>query len=75
MWIRIEMAPLEPDPATYWEYGSGSGYGSKLVKMVSKKENDLRFQVKKSIDHFVEGIMILASAQESSINVFKAVRD
>jgi len=27
MWIRIELAPLDPDP--YWEYGS--------VKMVPKK--------------------------------------
>ena len=26
MWIRIEMAPLDPDPDLYWEYGSGSRY-------------------------------------------------
>jgi len=24
MWIRIEIAPLDPDPDPYWEYGSGS---------------------------------------------------
>jgi len=35
MWIRIEMAPLGPDPDPYWEYGSGS----RTVKIVSKKEN------------------------------------
>jgi len=33
MWIRIEMALLDPDPDPYWEYGSGS----RTVKMVSKK--------------------------------------
>jgi len=52
MWIRIEMAPLDPDP--YWEYGSGS----KTVKIVSKKEINLSFQVKTSIDHLAEGQMI-----------------
>jgi len=57
MWIRIEMAPLDPDPDPYWEYGSRSG--SRTVKMVSKKGKNLRFQVKKSIDHFVDGLMIL----------------
>jgi len=57
MWIRIEMAPLEPDPDPYGEYGSGSG--SRTVIMVSKKDKNLRFQVKKNIHHFVEGLMIL----------------
>jgi len=65
------MAPLDPDPDPYWEYGSGS----RTVKMVSKKEINLRFQVKKSIDHLVEGLMILTCAQESSVNVFKAMRE
>jgi len=36
MCIRIEMAPLDPDPDPYWEYGPGTG--SRTVKMVSKKE-------------------------------------
>jgi len=45
MWIRIEMALLDPDPDPYWEYGSGS----RTVKMVSKTEKNPRFQVKKSI--------------------------
>jgi len=31
MWIRIETAPLDPDP--YWEHGSAS----RTVKMLSKK--------------------------------------
>jgi len=35
MWIRIEMAPLDPEPDPYWEYRSGSGSGT--VEMVSKK--------------------------------------
>jgi len=54
--IRIEIAPLDPDP--YWEYGSGS----RTVKMVSKKEKilDFNFQVKKSIDHFAKGLMIIS---------------
>jgi len=54
MWIRFEMAPLDPDP--YWEYGSESG--SWTVKMVSEKEKNLRLQVKKSIDHFAESLMV-----------------
>jgi len=37
MKIRIEMAPLDPDPDLYWEYGLRSG--SQTVKMVSKKED------------------------------------
>jgi len=45
------MAPLDPDP--YWQYGSGS----RTVKMVSKKKKNVRFQVKKSIDHFAEGLV------------------
>jgi len=52
MWIRIEMAPLDPDP--YWEYGSGS----RAVKMTSKKGKNVRFQDKKSMDHFAEDLMI-----------------
>jgi len=55
MWIRIEMASLDPDP--YWEYRSGSG--SRTVTMVSKKEKNLIFQVKKSIDYYAEGLMVL----------------
>jgi len=39
MWIRIEIAPLDPDPDPYREYGSGSASGSRTVKMVYKKEN------------------------------------
>jgi len=54
MWIRIKKAPLDPDP--YWEYGSG--YGSRTVKMMSKKEKNLIFQVKKNIDHFAKGLMV-----------------
>jgi len=50
MWIRIEMATLDPDP--FWQSGSRS----RTVKMVSKKEKNLRFQVKKSFDHFAEGL-------------------
>jgi len=53
MWIRIEMASLDLDP--YWEYRSVS----RTVKMVSKKGKKLSFQVKKSIDHFAEGLMVL----------------
>jgi len=49
------MAPLDPDPDPYWEYGSGS----RTVKVVSKKEKNLRFQVKKSIRYFAEGLMVL----------------
>jgi len=52
MWIRIEMASLDLDP--YWQYGSRS----RTVKMVSKKEKILRYQVKKSIDHFAEGLTV-----------------
>ena len=36
-WICIEIAPLDPDPDPYWDYGSGSGF--RTVEMVSKKEN------------------------------------
>ena len=45
MWIRIEMAPQDPDPGQ--------------SKWCKKREQNLRFQVKESIDHFVEGLMIL----------------
>jgi len=57
MWVRIKMAPLDPDPDPDWEYGSGSE--SRTVKMASKKGKNLRFQVKKSIDHFAEGLTVL----------------
>jgi len=67
----LKMAPLDPDPDPYWQYGSGS----RTVKMVSKKEKKLIFQVKKSNDHFVEGLMVFNRAWESSINVFTAICD
>ena len=38
--------------------------------MVSKKEKNLRFQVKKSIYHFAQGLMVLTGAHYSSISVF-----
>jgi len=37
MWVRIEMAPLDPDPNPYCQYGSGSW----TVKMVSEKEKKI----------------------------------
>jgi len=43
MWIRIEMAPLDPDP--YWEYGSGS----RTVKMLTKKEKIGDFKLKEHL--------------------------
>jgi len=49
------MALPDPDPDPYWECGSGSG--SRTVKMVSKKENKTEI-LKKSIDHFAEGLMV-----------------
>jgi len=55
MWIRIEMASLDPDP--YWEYGYGSG--SRTAKMASKEEKKHLFQVEKSIDYFPEDLMVL----------------
>jgi len=50
------MAPLDQDPDSYWEYGSGSG--TRAVKMVSKEEKTQRFKGKNSIDHFAKGLMI-----------------
>jgi len=52
IWIRIEIASLDPD--AYWEYGSGS----RTVKMMSKKGKNVRFQNKKGIDHFGEDLMV-----------------
>jgi len=69
MWIRIEISPLDPDPCC--QYGSGS----RTVKMVSKKEKNLRFQFKKSNDHFAEGLMAFTRAWDSSINVFTPICD
>jgi len=46
------MAPLDPDP--YWEYGSRS----RTIKMMSKKEKNVRFPDKKSIDRFVEDLLV-----------------
>jgi len=71
MWIRIGMAPLDPD--LYWQYQSGSG--SRTVKVVPKKEKNQRVQVKKSNDHFAEGLMVFTIGWESSINVFTAIFD
>jgi len=45
MWIHIEMAPLNKDP------------DPEQSKWCPKRNKKLRFQVKKSIDHFVEGLM------------------
>ena len=64
MWIRMEMSPLDPDP--YCEYG----FGSRTVKMVFEKEKNLRFELKKRIDHFAEGLKVLTGAKESLISVF-----
>jgi len=44
-------------------------------EMVSKKEKNLRFQVKKSTDHLAEGLMVFTRGWESSINVFTAICD
>jgi len=73
MWIRIEMASLDTDLDQYLQNRSGSG--SRTFKMVSKKEKNLRYQVKKSNDHFAEGLMVFTRAWESSINVFAAICD
>jgi len=46
MWIRIEMAPLDPDLEPYWQYRSGC----RTVKMVSKKEKKIwDFKLKRAI--------------------------
>jgi len=48
MWIRIEMAPLDPDP--YWEYGFGSG--SRTVKMMSQRPKEKQiwdFKLKRAL--------------------------
>ena len=43
--------------------------------MVSKKEQNLRFQVKKSNDHFAEGLMVFTWALESLTYVLKTIYD
>jgi len=77
---KVSVSDPDPDPCGsvlkwlpwirsrihIWQYGSGSG--SRTVKMVSKKEKNLRFQVKKSISHFAEGLIVFTTAWESSIN-------
>jgi len=72
--IRIHVDP-------YWigSPGSGSVLGIRIriqdCQNGVQKGTNLRFQVKKSIDHFAEGLMVLTWAWKSPINVFKAIRD
>jgi hypothetical protein len=49
---------LALDPDLYWQYGSGS----RIAKMVFIKENNLKFKVKRSIDHFEEGLVVFTRA-------------
>jgi len=68
MWIHIEMAPLDPDPDPYLEYGYGSR--SRTVKIVSKNQKKSEISSLKSIHYFAEGLMVFTGAHESSISVF-----
>jgi len=54
MWIRIVMAPLDPDP--YWECGPGAR--SRAVKMTPKKDINKIFQIAKRKNHFDEGLIV-----------------
>jgi len=55
MWIHIEMASLDPDP--YFEYR----YRIRIQDSQNEvqKGKNMRFHVKKSIDHFAKGLMAL----------------
>jgi len=70
LWIgnRIRIGNTDPD--------SGQS------KWCPKREKNLRFQVKKSNDHFAEGLMVFTQrffvftrGWESSINVFTTICD
>ena len=55
LWIRIEMDPWirirngDTDPRS----------GSRTVKMTCRKAKNQRFRVKKSIEDFAEGLMVI----------------
>ena len=51
-WIRIELAPLDPDP--YWDYWSGFGW--RAVKMTARREKVRDFKWK--INQVDEGLMV-----------------
>jgi len=58
-WIRIRIGNTDPDPGQ--------------SKWSPKRKTNLIFQVKKSSDHFIEGLMVFTRAWESSVNVFTAI--
>jgi len=72
----IQLLDLDPDPDPYTIYGSGSRR-AKNIRIQLDPDTDPQhwFQVIKSFDHFSEGLMVLTWAWESSINVFKAIRE
>jgi len=55
MWIRIEMAPLDLDLIRNMDPDPDPGQSN----WCPEREKNLRFQVKKSIDNFAEGLMVL----------------
>ena len=65
MWIRFEMAPLDPDP----DPGQSNWFPKRKTK------SEISTVLKKSNENFAEGLMVFTRAWEPSINVFTAICD